>query len=95
MNRSNLIKPMSPVSGASVPTPVRVAAIAGRIAGLTELPAQSNRLEALGFDSLDRIEFGEALMDEFGIVIEEQDEKSFRTIADATELVERLLKVKT
>lgn len=70
----------------------QVAAIAARIGGLKDLPDEKNRLDDLGFDSLDRIELGMTLQDEFNVVIEERDEKSLRTIGDAADLVERLLK---
>lgn len=70
----------------------QVAAIAARIGGLKDLPDEKNRLDDLGFDSLDRIELGMTLQDEFNVVIEERDEKSLRTIGDAADLVEQLLK---
>lgn len=52
------------------------------------------RIDSLGFDSIDEIEFTMSLEEEFGVDIADEDAASIRTIADATALVERELKKK-
>lgn len=73
-------------------TSLRVAAIAARIMGIDNIPVAETKLADLGFTSLDKIELVVAMQDEFGVEIEEADEASIRTIADAADLVERLRK---
>lgn len=77
-----------------VPTAVLVAQLAGLIAATDKLPAQSARIDSLGFDSIDEIEFTMSLEEEFGVDIADEDAASIQTIADATALVERELKKK-
>lgn len=75
-------------------TAVLVAQLAGIIAATDKLPAQSVRIDSLGFDSIDEIEFTMSLEEEFGVDIADEDAASIRTIADATAIVERELKKK-
>lgn len=78
----------------TIPLHVRVASIAARIGNLTALPAQHTRIDALGFDSIDEVEFMMTLEEEFEIDVPNEDAAVIQTIADATMLVEREMKKK-
>lgn len=51
------------------------------------LTAQSDIFQDVGLDSLDFVEFGIALEDEFGIEIEDEKAEGIKTVGDAIQLI--------